>query len=29
MKPPEAWKAIPGAEQRYEASSHGRVRSLD
>ena len=29
MKPPEAWKAVPGAEHRYEASTHGRVRSLD
>lgn len=29
MKPPEAWKAVPGAEHRYEASSYGRVRSLD
>ncbi|MCD0175821.1 HNH endonuclease [Deinococcus sp. 14RED07] len=29
MKPPEAWKAVPGPEHRYEASTHGRVRSLD
>jgi hypothetical protein len=25
----EVWKSIPGAEGRYEVSSHGRVRSLD
>lgn len=26
---PEEWRAIPGLEGEYEASSHGRVRSLD
>ncbi|CUX20118.1 MULTISPECIES: NUMOD4 domain-containing protein [Agrobacterium tumefaciens complex] len=26
---PEAWKPIPGFEDSYEASTHGRIRSLD
>jgi hypothetical protein len=26
---PEAWKPIPGFEGSYEASTHGRIRSLD
>lgn len=25
----EEWRSIPGYQGRYEASSHGRVRSLD
>lgn len=29
MPAPEIWKAVPDAEDRYEASDHGRVRSLD
>lgn len=29
MTVPEIWKPVPGMELRYEASNHGRVRSLD
>ena len=29
MTTPEEWRPVPGYEDRYEVSSHGRVRSLD